>query len=312
MKALVLVESFTPAARTELELAGFEVEERAYEEGRESDAVAIIVRLGIRVDTAFLDTVPAARVIAAATTGLNHIDLDAVRARGIKIVSLKDDKEFLDTITSTGELAFGLMIDLMRRTPWAFDSVRRGEFRLEDFRGRSLYGKSLGIVGMGRLGKIVAAGANGWRMQVQFADPLVPQSAFPAYKKTELDELLNTSDVVTLHVHLSKETEHLIDAGALARMTRGAYLVNTSRGEIVDETAVIEALESGQLGGYATDVVTDEAGVLVRGTRGHALIEYATSHQNCIVVPHIGGLTQESRERTDIHIAQKLAHAVAA
>jgi D-3-phosphoglycerate dehydrogenase / 2-oxoglutarate reductase len=310
MNILVLVESFTPQARQLLEAAGHTVDERSHEGSYESDAEGAIVRLGIPVNEAFFARMPNLRVLGTATTGLNHIDLDAARARDVEVVSLKDDIEFLNTITSTAELAFGLLIDLMRRTPWAFDSVRRGEFLLEEFRGRSLFDKTLGIVGMGRLGKIVAAGAEGWRMRVHYTDPHVPQSAVPRYSKMGLHDLLSTSDAVSLHLHLSDETKLLIDGPAIARMKRGAYLVNTSRGEIVDESAVIEALERGHLAGYATDVVTNEAKVLEKGTRESPLIAYAKSRDNCIVVPHTGGLTQESRERTDVRIAQKLLGAI--
>src|SRR3989338_4363304 len=203
MKILVLVEQFTDEARKLLEAAGHTVESASpiREDGATfaSDADAMLVRLGLPINRGVLDRMTNLKAVATATTGLNHIDLEAAQEKKIEIISLKGDTEFLDTITSTSELAFGMLIDLMRKTPWAFDSVRRGEFLLEEFRGRCLFKKTLGIVGLGRLGKIVAQGAAGWRMAVLFADPHVSQERFPQYTKVELDSLLSSSDAVSLH-----------------------------------------------------------------------------------------------------------------
>lgn len=310
MKVAVLVDQFTPGALTILNDAGYTVETVVLAQKEASsyttDADAVIVRIGIAIDRSFIARQPKLRAIATATTGLNHIDLAAAAERNIEIISLRDDVAFLDTITSTAELSFGLLIDLMRRTPWAYDAVRAGEYPLEAFRGQSLSGETIGIIGLGRLGKIVAAGAAGWRMKVVYTDPNVSAESFPQYTKTDLHTLLAQSDAISIHVHLSPETEGMIGSEAIDRMKTGAYLVNTARGELVDEAAVIRALKSGKLAGYATDVPSSEARIISNGSVGHPLIEYAKTGGNCIVVPHTGGLTFESRERTDMHIAKKL------
>ncbi len=312
MKILNLVEQFSEEAKSVLAALG-EVDYRSVRQEELAAAVApyeaLFVRLGLQYDKTVIDAAPNLKYIATATTGLNHIDVAYAESKGIKVISLRGENQFLDTITSTAELAFGLLIDLARYTPWAYDSIRRYEMKMDDFRGTSLFGKTLGIVGMGRLGKIIAAGAAGWRMNVVFTDPNVPQEKFPQYTKVSMDELLGQSDFVSLHVHLLPETAGLLGESAIGKMKKGALLVNTSRGELVDEAAVLRALENGHLGGYATDVLTRELD-FTKKFENHPLVEYAKKSHNCIMVPHTGGLTHESRRDTDVFIATKLAAAV--
>jgi len=263
-----------------------------------------VIGLGLTFDKEVLDRAKNLKVIATTTTGLNHIDIEYAETRGIIILSLKGENKFLDTITSTGELAFSLMLDLMRFNPWAFESVKKYEWERENFRGWSLYGKTIGIVGMGRLGKIVAEGAKGFRMNVIFCDPEVHH---PDYEKVQsLDELLERSDVVSLHIHLAPETERLIGITELKKMKNGAFLINTSRGEIVDEDAVLSSLESGEIAGYGTDVLAGELS-FTKGFSDYPLVEYAKKNKNCIIFPHTGGMTHDSRSATDIFIAKKLS-----
>jgi len=266
---------------------------------------ALLVGLGVNFHKETLEKAKKLKVIATATTGLNHIDMAVAQKRGIEILSLRGENEFLDSVTSTGELAFSLMLDLMRFNPWAFDDVKENRWDRESFRGWSLYGKTIGIIGMGRLGKIVASGAAGFRMKVLFTDPNVSQEQFPKYKKVSLDELLKESDVVSVHVHLAPETEKMINAEALAKMKSGAFLINTARGEIVDEDAVLSSLKSGKLAGYGTDVL---AGELSFGKTfpSYPLVEYAKQNRNCIILPHTGGMTHDSRIATDVFMAKKL------
>lgn len=308
MKILNLVEGYSEEAKPILATIG-EVDYKTLTQEELSGAVApygaLVVRLGLYVGKEVIDNAPLLKYIATATTGLNHIDVAYAQEKGIEVVSLRGENEFLDTITSTAELAFGLLIDLMRFTPFAFDSIRRYELKLEEFRGRSLYGKTLGIIGMGRLGKILAKGASGFRMNIQFFDPNVSAEAFPEYKKVELDELLRTSDAVSLHLHLLPETAGFLNRDKIALMKQGAYIVNTSRGELVDESAIVGALLNEKLGGYATDVLTGEM-QLIEKFENHPMVEYAKTHRNCIIVPHTGGLTDDSRIGTDVFIAKKL------
>ena len=246
------------------------------------------------------------KIIATATTGLDHIDLKTAEKRGIKVLSLKGEEEFLNIITSTAELAMGLLIDIVRFTPWAFDTVKNYKWDRENFRGHTLHGKTLGIVGMGRLGTWMARYGKAFGMDVIFYDPQVKESRVPDCRRVSFDELLAQSDVVSLHAHLNKETENMFNAGVFKKMKNTAYLVNTARGRIVDEAALLEALQSGEIAGYAADVLADEFRFDDTGFVRHPLVEYAKTHRNAIIVPHTGGMTHESRENTDIFTAEKL------
>ena len=295
MKIFCTIDPFTPEAKTLLE-------EVATFTTNTSEAEILLVQLGYIIDKQRIDSAPHLKIIATATTGLDHIDTAYAKEKGVDVISLKEETAFLNSITSTAELALGLMISLARNIPSAYVSVLNGNWDREEYRGHSLAEKTLGIIGMGRLGKLMAQYGKGLGMKILFTDPHV-EGSLP------LDELLQQSDVVSLHVHLQNDTENMIHTDTLNLMKEGALLINTARGKIVNEDAVIIALESGHLGGYATDVLTDE--LHFEAGKAHArLIEYAKGHQNVIITPHIGGTTTESREATDIFIAKKLRDAL--
>lgn len=264
----------------------------------------VFVGLGLNFDEKVLTHASKLKVIATATTGLDHIDTAFAAKRGITVLSLRGEDEFLNTITGTAELAMGLIIDLVRKTPFAFDDVRNYRWKRNNFRGTSLYGKTLGIVGLGRLGKIVAGYGKAFGMNVIFTDPKILE--YPDCKKVSFEALLQQSDVVSIHVHLTPDTENLFGAEAFEKMKTGAFLVNTSRGKIVDEEAVVTALTQKKIGGYAADVLADELSFETAGFKNHPLVEYAKKNTNLIVVPHIGGMTEDSRIATDVFMAKKV------
>ncbi len=268
---------------------------------------AAVIGIGLIFDKKILDGGTRLKYIATATTGLDHIDLEYAKKKGIEIISLRGENEFLDTITGTAELAMGLTLALFRRIPHAFDAVKRHEWEREKFRGYNLHGKTLGIVGLGRLGKMMSRYGHAFGMNVLFTDPYVTESQFV---KSSLENLLKESDVVSIHVHLNAETENLFNIERLRKMKKGAFLINTSRGKIVDEDHLLEVLREGHLGGYATDVLADELSFEASGFNSHPLVEYAKINENVIIVPHIGGMTHESRVATDVFIAEKLRKAI--
>ena len=311
-RILVTIPNFSQAAKPVLEALGavtyaIPTQEKLAEALR--DVAVAVVGLGLRIGKEEIDASPRLRIIATATTGLDHIDLDAAKARGIEVVSLRGENAFLDTITGTAELAWGLLISLIRNIPAAAESVRAGKWDREAFRGHSLYGKTLGIVGLGRLGSMMARFGEAFGMRVLFADPEVEADAFLQYEKVSFDDLLGSSDVISIHVHLSKETELMFGDDAFSKMKPNAVLVNTSRGKIVDEAALLAALEKGNLAGYAADVLAGELSFDPPSTvsTSDPLVEYAKTHDNVLLVPHIGGNTIESRQATDIFLAKILA-----
>lgn len=251
------------------------------------------------------------KVIVTATTNLDHIDLEYAKNKGIAVLSLKDEIDFLSKITGTAEMAVGLMIDLVRFSPWAFDDVKNYNWRREQFRGRNLYGKTLGIVGLGRLGKWMARYGKAFNMNVVASSSGASPREYEelGVKKVDFETLLKESDIISIHVHLKDDTKHMFNKDAFGKMKKNAILINTAIREVVHEGDLLEALKSGSIAGYGTDVLSDELW-FDGGFKNHPLVEYAKTHQNCIILPHIGGMTHESREATDIFMAKKLQNYV--
>lgn len=269
----------------------------------------LLVRLGLRVDGGVLRESSQLKVIGAPTTGLDHIDLAACEQRGVAVLSLKGERAFLDQVYATAEHTFALLLSLERRLPAAFAAVRGGEWRRDRYRGRELNGQTIGIVGCGRLGSMTAGYALAFGMRVLVYDPY--QERLPAGVQVcqTLEELLTASDIVSLHVPLNAETQGLLSQAEFARMKPGAILVNTARGAVIDEAALLQALETGYLAGAALDVLCDEPAESGQpsGWAANPLIEYARRHDNLVITPHIGGATQESVEKADLFLANKLS-----
>lgn len=261
------------------------------------NCTCLVVQLGLQIDRAVIDAAPKLRCIATATTGFDHIDREYTKKKGITVLSLQGETAFLKTITATAELALGLLLALVRKIPAAHTSVLRGEWNRPAFIGHSLAGKTLGIVGFGRLGSVMGKYGKALGMKVIFTDPRKGRSM-------PLINLLKTSDVISLHVPLTEKTTKMIGLRELKLMKSSALLINTARGKIVDEDAVIAALKAKRLAGYAADVLADE--LSFTKTRARAkLIDYARTHDNIILTPHVGGTTVEARRTTDIFIAKK-------
>ena len=233
-----------------------------------------------KLDTELLKYSTVSHIITA-STGLNHIDMDYMN--NFYVHSLTKEFDIIEKISSTAEHAFTLMTSLVRNLPKAFDDVKNGNWDYEKFIGRQLNKMTIGIIGYGRLGKMMNKYCWLFGMRVKVYDP---------YKGfDDLDSLIKESDIISLHVHVSDETRYIIDKKVLDKMKKNSYIVNTSRGEIVNESDVIQSLEEGHLKGYATDVVDDEFGNI----KNSELIK-RTKDLNIIVTPHIGGMTKEAQE----------------
>jgi D-3-phosphoglycerate dehydrogenase len=272
-------------------------------------ANVIWTRLGRQLDNTFFSHAPNLRAIVSATTGLNHIDTDEARRLGVEIVSLKGDTEFLSTVTATAELTLSLMLEAMRHTGRANHSVVHGHnWDRDRFRGQQLSGKTIGIIGMGRLGRIVAEYAAALRMNILYAD--IRDDALPPGNirttRTSIETLLSTSDIVSLHVDFTSKNRYMLAADAFRLMQRHAWLINTARGELLDEAALLEALENAIIGGAALDVLEDETRVTSQIAH-HPLIAYASRHDNLILTPHIGGACDDAMALAELHAAKKLA-----
>ncbi len=262
-------------------------------------------RLAHRIGADQLGPQPRCRVLATPVTGLDHIDLEACAARGVQVVSLRGEVEFLRGVRATAELTVALMLALLRHLPAAAASVRAGDWRRDLFPGRELHGKRAGLVGVGRLGTMVGELLRAFGMETVGYDPR-PDLPPGVARVDDLGELFATSDVVSIHASYHPGTHHLVDRDVLARARRGAILVNTARGGIVDDAALLDALSRGVLSGAAVDVLEGEPDV----PPDHPVIEYARRHDHLLVVPHLGGNTVESFEKTEVFLAGRVAEAL--
>ena len=231
------------------------------------------------------------KVINTCSTGLNHIDLDYCDSHNIKVWSLKEDYELINDLPSTSELAFGLMMSLLRNIPKSFHSVRDGNWDYEPYVGHQIKGKTIGVIGYGRLGKIMCDLFYGWGVKLLATDPY---ERITTARGVPLDELLEKSDVVFLHTHVTDETRGMVDEEFLSYMKEGSYLINTARGELVDEDAIIKSIKCGLLKGYGTDVIKDEFGDI----QNSKLVEFSMNpNNNVVITPHIGGMTIEGQTK---------------
>jgi glyoxylate reductase len=265
-----------------------------------ADAEALLCLLTVRVDAALLDLAPRLKVVANAVVGYEHVDVAACRARGIVVTNTPD------VLTdATADLAFALILSAVRGLPRAERSLRAGEFHgwgFWDYLGGDLSGKTLGIFGMGRIGQAVARRAAPFGMRVVYhSRTRLPDDAEAALgaEWVDFDALIARSDVLTLHAPLTPDTRHAISREVLRRMRPGSFLVNTARGALVDEAALVDALRDGLLAGAGLDVYEHEP-------RIHpGLLELP----NVVLLPHVGSATRETRTRMAM-LAARNAHAV--
>lgn len=263
----------------------------------------IFAPLGYRCGKEKIDKMPNLKVIASNTTGEPHIDREYAERKGVKVVSLKYEQEFLDTITPTAEHTWGLLLALTRNTPRALHSVLGGIWNRRLFGGKKMVSRmTIGIVGLGRLGKMIAEYAQAFRMQkISYFDPFVENpSPDTLYRCDTLEQLIQGSDVVTLHVPVEKSNEKMFNEEMFLNFKKGSILINTSRAELVDEGAMVDALESGILSGAAVDVFEGEFkeshNEILQKSR---LLKYAKENNNLLITPHIGGSTIDAWEETE-------------
>ena len=268
------------------------------------DYDVLIVRLAHMIDAQVIAAATKLKVIASATTGLNHIDLEYLRDRGITVVSLKNEVEFLEDIHATAEHTWAMILALLRKIPAAYQSVLNGEWDRDSYKGHELNGAILGIVGLGRIGYKVAQYAETFGMKVIAYTDKYRKKRSGIILVDSLNRLLELSDIVTIHVPLNVMTENMITENELLKMKKSALFINTSRGEIVDEHALIKALGNGEIAGAAIDVICQEEEMIQKGHS--SIVEFARQDSRLLITPHIGGATYESMKKTEIFIAEKL------
>lgn len=266
------------------------------------DADGLIVRSETRVDRALLAEAPRVRVVGRAGVGVDAIDVEAASEAGIVVVNTPA----ANTIAAV-EQTFALILGTMRHLCAANAALREGRWERAPFIGNELFGKTLGIIGLGRIGGAVASRARAFGMNVLAHDPYVPAARADALgvELHPFEDVLSRADVLTLHVPLTAQTRGMIDAAALQRLQRTAVLVNCARGEVVDERALLEALDDARLRAAAIDVVA------VEPPAPDSLGARLQRHPRVTATPHLGGSTREALERIAIELARDVADALA-
>lgn len=263
--------------------------------------------LGIKIGKELLDGVENFQCVVSPTTGLDHLDIKYLMARDIKVIHLGQLKDQIKEVFATAELTWGLLLAVSRHLVIAHQHVSKGLFDREVFLGRELQGRTLGVIGYGRLGKKVSEFGRAFGMTVKITEIDVQKtSELPqGVESVELDRLLDESDVISIHLPLTNETQKYIDERKIAKMKAGAILLNTSRGEILDEIAASHAIESGHLYGVGVDVLSGELSENF-DPLSSPLVLAAKKGFNVVVTPHIGGWAENAVIKTRDLVAEAL------
>jgi D-3-phosphoglycerate dehydrogenase len=290
MKILIL-EPYAAAATALLHAQGFTL---THERRDLAEAEVLLIRSRTRVDAQLLDQAPKLKLVISATSGFDHLDWRECRKRGVIVAHTPEANA-----QSTAELTLGLMLSWARGIPHALKNVRKGEWREGLNRPHGLEGRSLGIIGLGRVGGRVARLAQAFGMRVEAYDPYIELENFQnlGVERVGFTELLRANDWVSLHVPLTRETKHLLNQPTFKEMQAEAMLVNTCRGPVVDENDLLVALDEGTIAGAAMDVIEREP-----PPPGHRLLQ----HPRLLLTPHIGAYTEKAWEKGSLEAAEKV------
>lgn len=242
----------------------------------------------VRITDAMIASATNLKIISCATTGSDHIERGELKRRGIPVRTLVEDKELLLNLTPAAELSWALLLACARMLPAAISHVKSGGWNREMFPGVMLKGKRIGIIGCGRIGMWMSRYARAFGMDIVGYDPLLDDFP-PQIRPVSLEELVRTSDFITIHVPLNKDTKELLSEDLFAILKSESILINTSRGAVVDEKALLKALESGRLLAAGLDVLTDEPDI-----EKSPLFQYAQTHDNLVITPHCGGFSHDA------------------
>jgi D-3-phosphoglycerate dehydrogenase len=240
------------------------------------------------------------KIISCATTGSDHIERTELNRKGIPVRTLMEDKALLLNLTPAAELSWALLMACARMLPAAINHVKTGGWDREQFPGIMLNGKRIGIIGCGRIGTWMSRYAQAFGMEIVGYDPFVDKFA-SRITPVSLEELARTSDFITLHVPLTDGTKKLFSEKHFAAVKTGAILINTSRGAVIDEQALLDALESKRIKAAGLDVLTAEPDI-----ERSALFHYAQTHDNLILTPHCGGFSHDAVKIVCRRAAEKI------
>lgn len=271
-----------------------------------SDFDAVMCDASVKFDHEMIARATKLRLIGTPSTGTDHLDKKCLAEHGIEQHDIAVEYELLDQFTATAEGAWLLLLAAMRQFPRQFERAKRGElawnWNESGWVPNQLAGLTLGIAGYGRLGSMVGPYGKAFRMRVLAFDRKKLDE--PGIEQVDLDTFLAESDVISIHLHLTDETHHFFDRQRIAQMKKGVVIINTARGDLIDEDALIDALESGHVAAAGVDVVHDEWDP----NRGeHRLHQYARAHDNLVITPHVASACRQGCVGARVFMAQKLA-----
>jgi phosphoglycerate dehydrogenase-like enzyme len=242
------------------------------------------------------------KVICTASTGTNHIDVSFAKKKGLPILALTEEREVINRISSTAELAFALTMASLRHVVRSHNAVLRGEWDYTHYIGRHMNALTVGVLGYGRLGSMYCHYCQAFESRILVYDPYKTIAQEGLEQVRDLSELLSVSDIIAIHVHVTAETLGMINAACFAKMKKDVLLVNTSRGDIVNELDLVDFLRENPQARVATDVLADE----IRNRSASPLLQYAHQSEQVIITPHIGGMSREAQEIAYGHAARRL------
>ena len=265
------------------------------------DAFGVLdASMKVKFDEVLLSKALNLKIISCATTGSDHVSNSILKENNIELRTLREDMDLLRSLTPAAELSWALLLACARNLKGAFEHVRQGNWARESFPGIMLNGKTLGIIGCGRIGKWMSKYALAFGMKVVGYDPHLDE--FPdQIKKVGIEELFSNADFISIHVHLSTETEGLVSKSLLDNCKPNVIIINTSRGKIVDEDALLESLMNNKIGAVGLDVLDGEPNI-----ETSKLYLYSLNHDNLIITPHCGGYSLEAVEKVCIRAAEKI------
>ena len=242
------------------------------------------------------------KVICTASTGTNHIDRGYASQRGIQILSLTEERDIINRISSTAELAFGLMMAGLRNIVASHNDALDGGWDYTKYIGRQMNCLTIGVIGYGRLGKMYSSYCRAFGSRVIVYDPYKKIASSEFEQVDDLDLLLLESDVISIHVHVNEETKGMIDKYVLRKMKKDVLLVNSARGDIINEPDVVDFLKKNPSAKVATDVLAEE----VTNRVNSPLLKYAQTSRQVVITQHIGGMSREAQEIAYGHAVSKL------
>ena len=278
---------------------GYRYEELTWAElnsyNNSEDVEILIVRLGAHISLNQISQFNKLKTIISATTGVTHLEVDELKAAGISCVTLRGQNEFLRTLPATAELTWGLLLSFVRKIHLAREDVIEGNWNREAFKGFQLAGKSIGVIGLGRIGTKLASYADAFGMDVLYFDPRVESKKFRRYH--DLHDMLSKCDIVSLHIHNDSDNFKFFNKSVLESCRKGVIVMNSSRGEIWDEMALKDGLKTGHVGGIVADVLHGE----------HINVEESElweirNDPRVLLTPHIGGACSDAMQQCELHV----------